>query len=1180
LIGSTISRYKVLERLGGGGAGVVYKARDTKLERFVALKFLSSYRSGNEADKRRFLREARAASVLDHPNICTIYEIDETDEGRLFIAMSFCEGETLKARIERGPLPVTQAAGLAAQIAAGLSAAHERGIVHRDVKPANVIVMPGDRVKIVDFGIAQLADESRLTRAGTAVGTASYMSPEQLRGDPIDARTDVWSLGVLLYEALTGRLPFPGEDDQERIRGILSGEPAPLSGVRPGVPPDLERVVARALARHPADRYQSMAEMREDLLSIPHAASVSTSTAGMDPTLVAIPAPPTGTRAQGDTGQSLTGRVLGHYRILETIGGGGMGIVYKAEDLRLARVVALKFLPPELTRDPEAKVRFLQEARAASALDHPNICTVHEVGETDEGRLYLSMPCYDGETLRRRIERGTLSIDEATDIAQQIAKGLAKAHRGGIIHRDIKPANLVITSDGVVKILDFGLAKLVGAAALTRTGSSVGTPAYMSPEQARGEDVDHRTDLWSLGVVLYEMVTGRRPFRGEHEQAVLYSILNEKPKALTEARVDAPVELEKIVGGLLAKNPADRYPTVDGALAGLKALRNEPMTATVRTDSMKLPSSSGFRPWVWAAVAAAAVLAGAGGFLLSRSGGGAGSAPLHANFSRLTDQEGSETFPSLAPDGDELVYVKASSPGNLDIWHQRVGGSNPRNLTADSRVDDSQPAFSPDGQQIAFRSERDGGGLFVMGATGESVRRVTDAGYNPAWSPDSWKIAFATEGVSGPLERRTDSQLWTVNLATNEKRLLVKRDAVQPSWSPHGDRIAYWGLPLDSTERVLWTVPAQGGEPVRVTGGGDLDWNPVWSPDGRYLYYVSDRGGSMNVWRVRIDESSGKVQGEPEPLTAPSQSLGLLSISKDGQKLVYATNDSRSNLMRLSFDPEGRTVLGEPEPVPQAGRAVRSAVASPDGQWIAFDTTSPQEDLSIIRPDGTGLRQLTNDAARDRIPRWSPDGSRVLFYSDRGGEYGAWTIRPDGSDLQAVPHGGGRAPLYSPLWSPDGRRLAGSLGAEKAALIDLSLPMDRRLTLLPPPGQGQVFAPTSWSADGGRLAGTLQPLEQTERSTGLGLALYTLASKSYERLTESGETPRWLSHGQGLVYLDSGKIFLFDLGPRKSRPLLAPSSNSTFSSVNVSPDDRTLYAVRTSNEGDVWLLTIAGLAER
>ena len=275
----------------------------------------------------------------------------------------------------------------------------------------------------------------------------------------------------------------------------------------------------------------------------------------------------------------MTGRVISHYRILGPLGGGGMGVVYKAQDLSLERVVALKFLPPELSRDPDAKTRFLQEARAASTLDHPNICTIHEVGETDEGQLYLAMACYDGETLKQRLQRGPLPIDEALETAQQIARGLVKAHRSGIVHRDIKPANLMITADEIVKILDFGIAKLAGAAGLTRIGSSLGTPGYMSPEQARGEEVDHRTDVWSLGAVLYEMVTGRRPFRGEHDQAVLYALFNLEPDPVEQLRPDAPPELVRIIGRMLTKDPDRRYLTAGEALADLRALYG-PVTGT------------------------------------------------------------------------------------------------------------------------------------------------------------------------------------------------------------------------------------------------------------------------------------------------------------------------------------------------------------------------------------------------------------------------------------------------------------------------------------------------------------------------------------------------------------------------------------------------------------------------
>ena len=1176
MIGSTISRYRVLERLGGGGAGVVYKAEDVKLERLVALKFLSTYRSGNEADQRRFLREARATSALEHPNICTVYEIDETEDGRLFIAMSFCEGETLKRKIERGPLNLAEAVRIASQIAAGLAAAHAKGVVHRDVKPANVIVAPDGRVKVVDFGIAKLADQSRLTRDGTAVGTAGYMAPEQIRGETIDPRTDVWALGVVLYEMIAGRTPFPGENDHERIRGILSRDPQPMATLRPGVPPQLERIVATALAKRPADRYADMEAMRTDLLAVGGGLLAPAPTESLDPTLRDIPSTPTDRSVVTEDTAHLVGRTLAHYRVLEYIGGGGMGVVYKAEDLRLARTVALKFLPPELTRDPEAKARFLQEARSASGLDHPNICTIHEVGETDDGRLYLAMPSYDGETLRRRIERGPLPIEEAIDIAEQIARGLAKAHRGGIVHRDVKPANIMVTADGVVKILDFGLAKLVGAAAITRTGSSVGTPAYMSPEQGRGEDVDHRTDLWSFGVVLYEMVAGRRPFRGEHDQAVLYGILNETPKPLGEVRPEAPPELERIVDGLLAKDPGDRYPTAEGPLGDLRALRNQTMTTTVRTQPDP-PAPLRVRPWMWAAGLGLAVALVAGGSFLRRGGGaggraGRGGAPAVVKFDQLTDQEGRESFPSLSPDGKFLLYVKSAN-GNADIFLKRVGGGNPLDLTRDSPADDTQPAFSPDGQQIAFRSEREGGGLFVMGATGESVRRLTEAGYNPAWSPDGQAIVFATEGVSGPRERRLVSQLQIVDVATDVKRPLGTGDAVQPSWSPHGQRIAYGGL-SKSARRVLWTVPAAGGPPVTVIDDEHLNWNPVWSPDGRYLYFVSDRSGSSNVWRVPIDEDSGRVLGEPQQINSSSQSLGLLSLSRDGRKIVYATDESKSNLERLPFDPAAFRVAGQAVAVTQGSRAVRSAAISPDGRLIAIDSTSPQEDLFVVRADGGGQRQLTNDADKDRIPQWFPDGSRIVFYSNRGGSYGAWTIRADGSGLQPLPHGT-RDPLYNPIPAPDGRRIVASLGSRGAALIDLEPPAGagRRLQALPSPGNGQVFSATSWSPDGAYLAGTL---EQADGAAIPGVVVYSLSAGRYERLTDSGIIPHWLRDSRTLLYLRDDKIFRCDLRRKDPRLLLAPPPDSAFTSVSVGPDGRALYTVRMVTEGDVWMLTLAG----
>ena len=307
----------------------------------------------------------------------------------------------------------------------------------------------------------------------------------------------------------------------------------------------------------------------------------------------------------------MIGKNVSHYRIIEKLGEGGMGVVYKAEDTKLNRTVALKFLPPSLTRSKEAKRRFIQEAQAASALDHHNICTIHEIdetkpapGEPGDGRTFIVMACNEGETLKDKIRcRGEvtspLPIDEAVDIAIQTAQGLKKAHDKGIVHRDIKPANIFMTEDGVVKILDFGLAKLSGQVKITKTGTTMGTVAYMSPEQSRGEKIDHRSDIWSLGVVLYEMVTGQLPFKGDYEQAVIYAILNEEPESISRIRSDIPKNLEQIVNKALVKKTDVRYKDIATMMEELRKLKEEMKSETSKEKtSAKSRSSIAVLPFV------------------------------------------------------------------------------------------------------------------------------------------------------------------------------------------------------------------------------------------------------------------------------------------------------------------------------------------------------------------------------------------------------------------------------------------------------------------------------------------------------------------------------------------------------------------------------------------------------
>ncbi len=295
----------------------------------------------------------------------------------------------------------------------------------------------------------------------------------------------------------------------------------------------------------------------------------------------------------------MLGKTISHFKILEKLGEGGMGVVYKAEDTRLKRTVALKFLPPELSRDEEAKKRFIREAQTASSLDHPNICSIHEIGETEDGQIFIVMAYYEGETLKQKLADGPLPVEQVVNIATWIAQGLVSAHDRGIVHRDIKPANIIITNKGEVKILDFGLAKLAGQAQLTKDASTLGTVAYMSPEQTLGENINHRTDIWSVGVVLYEMLTGELPFMGEYEAAILYAVVNEEAKPISNFRNDVPQNIEKVIKKCFEKNPDERYQSVNELLKDLKGNKTtgekHHQFYTIKEDSKK---SIGRKKWI------------------------------------------------------------------------------------------------------------------------------------------------------------------------------------------------------------------------------------------------------------------------------------------------------------------------------------------------------------------------------------------------------------------------------------------------------------------------------------------------------------------------------------------------------------------------------------------------------
>jgi Tol biopolymer transport system component len=787
------------------------------------------------------------------------------------------------------------------------------------------------------------------------------------------------------------------------------------------------------------------------------------------------------------------------------------------------------------------------------------------------------MEFLEGKSLRDRIASRPLPISELLDYGAQISDALAAAHAKGIIHRDIKPANIFITGTRQVKILDFGLAKIAAepyaesgttttaftektVTMLTRPGSMTGTPAYLSPEQARGEEVDARTDLYSFGVVLYQMATGRPTFQAESSAELIGAILHETPIRPSALNPSVGSRLERVILKMLQKEPAARYQSA----------------AELAIDLAKL-TSSGWHRIVGASSAVALLAALIGVVLFSTR---PPSAPKPQAFTQLTDDPGEELYPSLSPDGKSFVYQGRAS-GKWCIYLKRVGGTNPINLTKDSTHDDTQPAFSPDGQYIAFRSERDGGGIFVMGATGENVRRLTEQGYNPAWSPNGKEIVFSTAYFFRPEERpfSRDVRLFRVDVSTGARHPVSGniQDPVQPNWSPHGYRIAYWSSP--SGQRDILTVAASGGDPVPVTNDLALDWNPVWSPDGRYLYFFSDRGGSMNLWRVRIDEASGKTLAPTEAVTTPAQTSGFMSFSHDGRYLAYAGQIRDLNVYKVQFDPSREAIVGQPVAVTQSTKPAADPDISPDGQWIVYNSRLTPQNLYLVKSDGTSLRQLTEGAQLDRCPRWSPDGRQVAFHSNRTGLFQVWTIKSDGRDLKQHTDTSGTGARF-PFWSWDGTRLL-CISSGSDVILDYAKDWkELSPQKLAAPEPGATFSPHDWSPDGQMVAGELV----RDDGSSMGVTIYSLQSHRYEQIGPAGTDahsamfgdPRWLHDNRRLLFIHDGKINLIDRQSKRMHSVLSAGLRRDIAAFAYSPDSHLIVFTIETAEADVWEMTLQG----
>ncbi len=744
------------------------------------------------------------------------------------------------------------------------------------------------------------------------------------------------------------------------------------------------------------------------------------------------------------------GTTLGPYEILAPIGAGGMGEVYRARDPRLGREVAIKVLPSDRLADEGRRQRFLREARAAAALAHPHIVTIHEV-ESANGVDFLVMEYVRGKSLDALIPRGGLRLGETLRIAIAVADALAAAHARGIIHRDLKPANVVVGTDGSVKVLDFGLAKLLYEEDeerdpsaptqliehLTEAGQRMGTLAYMAPEQASGEAVDARADIFSFGAMLYEMATGQRAFSGKTPAETLSAVMQSQPTPPSTLVSTLPHDLERTILRCLRKDPAKRFQTMADVRVDLAEIKedSDSSRATVATPARQRP-----RRRVLVAIVVSLLAAGAAAVWwrntrLSSQPASARSAATERPLTRLTIAPGLQTDVTFSPDGRLIAYA-SDQGGNFDIWVQPVTGGGDAVQITKSLAADTEPDWSPDGTQLVFRSERDGGGLFLVPALGGLERRLAPFGVRPKWSPDGSRILFSL----APAGFNVGALFVVATDGSPPRRVLEPfPDRAQVSawaWHPDGRRVSLMAATVQRPDAAMYTVPLDGGqatittlpESMRNLTGGEIG-EFTWAPDGAAVYVELRVNFIWNIWKLDVDPKT-LAAGALDRLSAGTGQDTRMVVARDGRRIAFTIKAESIRLWAYPLDPVGGSVSGPGTPVTDASAAVpTSAAPAPDGQRLAYVVSgvgTGTSELWTVDLTTKEKRLLARDDHERFAPVWSPDGSRLAYAWGRlsGG-------RPQFSVAMREASGAGETLLANPSevfvesqdWSPDGKAI-------------------------------------------------------------------------------------------------------------------------------------------------------------
>lgn len=733
------------------------------------------------------------------------------------------------------------------------------------------------------------------------------------------------------------------------------------------------------------------------------------------------------------------GTRFGAYEIVESIGAGGMGVIYRARDVRLNRDIAIKILPDNSTADSGALARFRLEAQTTSALNHPHILTIYDIGETDEAppRRFIAMEYIAGETLRARIARRR-DCAETLELLIQIGEGLAKAHEADIVHRDLKPDNIMITVDGYAKILDFGLAKLTAGlhvsadattqiAPTTEPGTVMGTPQYMSPEQLAGAEVDQRSDIFAFGAVAYEALCGQRAFRGGMLAETVHHITALDPVPLRSIDEHIPPELQRVVSRCLAKQRASRYPTMRDVVGDLKRVRER-----MRDTSRRFPRM------------------------------------VQLTFARAIEQ-----FPALSPDGRQLVFAREIGRGRKLIVSEPAESSE-RQLTR-GNFDDIHPAWSPDGKSLLFvraaiEGERFelsevfgryfGGNIWLLDVESGKETRLIDDAFNPSWSPDGSQIAFDASW-GGP------RRIWITNARGRNALQLTTDESdainhVRPRWSPDGRQIVFQNIEGTKSDVRLTDVATRATK--WITDDFVIDVHPVWSFDGGSIFFSSYRTGGINVWCIPVD-IDGTPAGAMQQITAgPGHDVDL-DVPRSADRIVFAILKQNAELWRLPVDPATGAATGPPEQVVAGSRENSRGAWSPDGDRIAFGSDRGGEMNLWVRSLRDGkTRRVTTGAGNDYQPNWSPDARSLVFFSGRAGAIDIWRQDIDG-DLTRLTRGEGIN--INPFFSPDGNRIAFMSDRDGRLEVFVMSADGRDVRQITTCGVGGHFL--RWTADGARV---------------------------------------------------------------------------------------------------------------